>query len=157
ESLDVNGVAFGAEPLQYAPSKKSKAPGHPAFKAIGAPAPYQPRWRAWLTGFDGTAKLDGEAGIGSASLSHNTRGLAGGLAYQFAPDLRAGRAIGGGSGDFAVRDRIPSAHLEAAHFGPYGVKPWASLYAAGALSFSPFWNRTSRTIIGVGATEMATA
>jgi autotransporter-associated beta strand protein len=157
ETLDVNGVAFGAEPLQYAPSKKSKTSDHPAFKAIGAPAPYQPRWRAWLTGFDGTAKLDGEAGIGSASLSHNTGGLAGGLDYQFAPDLLAGLAIGGSSSDFVVRDRITSGHLEAAHFGAYGVKTWGSLYAAGALSFSTFWNRTSRTIAGVGATEMATA
>jgi outer membrane autotransporter protein len=157
ESLDVNGVAFGAEPLQYAPSKKSKASDHPAFKAIGAPAPYQPRWRAWLTGFDGTAKLDGEAGIGSASLSHSTGGLAGGLDYQFAPDVLAGLAIGGSSSDFAVRDRITSGHLEAAHFGAYGVKTWGSLYAAGALSFSTFWNRTSRTIAGLGATEMATA
>jgi outer membrane autotransporter protein len=157
ERLDVNGVALGAEPLQYAASKRSKASDHAAFKAIGAPAPYQPRWRAWLTGFDGTAKLDGEAGIGSASLSHNTGGLAGGLDYQFAPDVLLGVAIGGSSSDFAVRDRITSGHLEAAHFGAYGVKTWGSLYAAGALSFSTFWNRTSRTIAGVGATEMATA
>jgi outer membrane autotransporter protein len=156
DRLDVSGIAFGAEPLQYAPSKKAKASEHPAFKAIGGPAPYQPRWRAWLTGFDGTAKLDGEAGIGSASLSLNTGGLAGGLDYQFAPDVLLGVAIGGSSSNFSVRDRITSGHLEAAHFGGYGVKTWGSLYAAGALSFSTFRNSTTRTIAGIGPTEIAT-
>jgi autotransporter-associated beta strand protein len=155
ESIDVNGVAFGAEPLQYALSKK-RASDHPAFKAIGRPAPYQPRWRAWLTGFDGTAKLDGEAGIGSASLSHNTGGLAGGLDYQFAPDVLVGLAIGGSSSNFSVRDRITSGHLEAAHFGGYGVKTWGSLYAALALSFTTFRNSTTRSIVGIGPTETAT-
>jgi outer membrane autotransporter protein len=115
----------------------------------------QPRWRAWLTGFDGTWKLDGEAGIGSATLSHNTGGLAGGLDYQFAPDLLAGFAIGGSSSNFSVRDRITSGHLEGAHFGGYGVKTWGALYAAGTLSFSTFRNSETRTIAGIGATETA--
>jgi outer membrane autotransporter protein len=156
ETIDVNGVAFAGEPLQYAPSKKSKMSDHRAFKEMAPPAPYQPRWRAWLTGFDGTFKLAGEAGIGSASLSHNTGGVAGGLDYQFAPDLLAGFAIGGSSSNFSVRDRITSGHLEAAHFGGYGVKTWGSVYAAGTLSFSTFRNSETRTIAGVGPTETAT-
>jgi outer membrane autotransporter protein len=156
ETVDVNGVAFAGEPLQYAPSKKSKTADHPAFKEMAPPPPSQPRWRAWLTGFDGTAKLDGEAGIGSATLSHNTGGLAGGLDYQFAPDLLAGFAIGGSSSNFSVRDRITSGHLEGAHFGGYGVKTWGSVYAAGTLSFSTFRNSETRSIAGIGPTETAT-
>jgi autotransporter-associated beta strand protein len=156
ETVDVNGVAFAGEPLQYAPSKKSKTADHPAFKEMAPPPPSQPRWRAWLTGFDGTAKLDGVAGIGSATLSHNTGGLAGGLDYQFAPDLLAGFAIGGSSSNFSVRDRITSGHLEGAHFGGYGVKTWGSVYAAATLSFNTFRNSETRTIAGVGATETAT-
>jgi autotransporter-associated beta strand protein len=97
ETVDVNGITFAGEPLSYAPSKKSKTADHPVFKEMAPPAPYQSRWRAWLTGFDGSAKLVGEAEIGSASLSHDTGGLAGGLDYQFAPDLLAGFAIGGSS------------------------------------------------------------
>jgi len=116
----------------------------------------QPRWRAWLTGFDGTTKLDGEAGIGSAALSLNTGGLAGGLDYQFAPDLLAGFAMGGSSSNFAVRDRITSGHLEGVHFGGYAVKTWGSLYAAGAASFSTFRNSETRSIVGIGPSETAT-
>ena len=156
ETVDVNGVVLAGEALQYAPSKKRTA-DHPAFKAIGpVPSTYQPRWRAWVTGFDGTAKLGGEAGIGSADLSRNTGGLAGGLDYQWAPDVLFGLAIGGSSSNFSVRDRITSGHLEAAHFGGYGVKTWRSFYAAGALSFSTFRNDTTRSIVGIGPTETAT-
>jgi autotransporter-associated beta strand protein len=156
ETIDVNGVAFAGEPLQYAPSKKSKMSDLPAFKEMAPPVPYQPRWRAWLTGFDGAFKLAGEAGIGSADLSHNTGGLAGGLDYQFAPDVLLGLAIGGSTSNFSVRDRITSGYLEGVHVGGYGVKTWGSLYAAGALSFGTFHNSETRSIAGIGPTETAT-
>jgi outer membrane autotransporter protein len=157
ETVDVNGVIFAGERLAYAPAKKSKS-DHPAFKAMLTKEPpmLQPRWRAWLTGFDGTTKLDGEAGIGSATLSHNTGGLAGGLDFQFAPDLLAGFAMAGSSSNFSVRDRITSGHLEGAHFGGYAVKAWGSLYAAGAASFSTFRNSETRSIVGIGPSETAT-
>src|SRR5215471_3394175 len=67
------------------PRQRSGWPTNPVFKAM--PAPWQPRWRAWLTGFDGTAKLAGDAATGSAALSHNVGGLAGGLDYPWAPDM----------------------------------------------------------------------
>ena len=158
ETVDVNGVTFAGERLAYAPAKKSKS-DHQAFRSLLTKEPpmlQQPRWRAWLTGFDGTTKLDGEAGIGSAALSLNTGGLAGGLDYQFAPDLLAGFAMGGSSSNFAVRDRITSGHLEGAHFGGYAVKTWGSLYAAGAASFSTFRNSETRSIVGIGPSETAT-
>jgi len=157
ETVDVNGVTFAGERLAYAPAKKSKS-DHQAFRSLLTKEPpmLQPRWRAWLTGFDGTTKLDGEAGIGSAALSLNTGGLAGGLDYQFAPDLLAGFAMGGSSSNFAVRDRITSGHLEGAHFGGYAVKTWGSLYAAGAASFSTFRNSETRSIVGIGPSETAT-
>jgi outer membrane autotransporter protein len=156
ETVDVNGVTFAGEPLQYAPAKKSKS-DHPAFKAMRTKEPPmpQPRWRAWLTSFDGSAKLAGEADVGSADLSHNIGGLAGGLDYQFAPDLLAGIAFGGSSSNFSVRDRITSGHLEGAHFGGYAVKTWQQLYAAAALSFSTFRNSETRSIVGIGPAETA--
>ena len=158
ETVDVNGVTFAGERLAYAPAKKSKS-DHQAFRSLLTKEPpmlQQPRWRAWLTGFDGTTKLDGEAGIGSAALSLNTGGLAGGLDYQFAPDLLAGFAMGGSSSNFAVRDRITSGHLEGVHFGGYAVKTWGSLYAAVAASFSTFRNSETRSIVGIGPSETAT-
>jgi outer membrane autotransporter protein len=155
EMVDVDGVSFTGEPLAYAAAKKSQAE-HPAFKALPKEPPmFAPRWRAWLTGFDGTTKLNGEPGIGSATLSHNTGGLAGGLDYQLAPDLLAGFAIGGSSSIFSVRDRITSGNLEGAHFGGYAVKTWREVYAAAALSLSTFRNSETRSIVGIGPTQTA--
>jgi outer membrane autotransporter protein len=159
DTVDVNGVTFaGEQQLAYAAEQKSKTSEHSAFKAMPSKEPtlFEQRWRAWLTGFDGTTKLDGEAGIGSADLNHNTGGLAGGLDYQFGPDLLAGFAVGGSSSTFSVRDRITSGYLEGAHFGGYAVKTWSSLYAAGAVSFSTFRNSETRSIVGIGPTETAT-
>jgi len=157
ETIDVNGVTISAAPMQYAPSVKSRTSEHPAFKAIARAFPAdQPRWRAWATGFDGTWKLNGEAGIGSDSLSHNTAGMAGGLDYQFAPDVLAGFAFGGSSSNFSVANRITSGHLDGGHFGGYGVKTWGAFYAAGAVSFNTYRNSTTRTIAGVGPVESAT-
>jgi len=133
---------------------------HPAFKEMAPPAPYQPRWRAWLTGFDGAFKIAGEAGIGSADLSHNTGGLAGGLDYQLAPDVLLGLAIGGSTSNFSVRDRITSGHLEGAHVGGYGVKtsgaklaigPNAWLYA----SFDGEFSDRGQSYAGKGGVRVA--
>jgi autotransporter-associated beta strand protein len=157
ETVDVNGVTFAGAPLSYPAAKKSKTSDHPALRTMSTKEPplTAPRWRAWLTGFDGTWKLDGEAGIGSATLAHNTGGLAGGLDYQFAPDLLAGFAIGGSSSNFSVRDRITGGHLEGAHFGGYAVKTWREVYAAAAVAFSTFRNSETRNIIDVGPAETA--
>jgi outer membrane autotransporter protein len=52
-------------------------------------------------------------------------------------------------------DRATSGTLDGAHFGGYGVARAGPWYAAGTLAFSVFDNRTSRTIAGVGLTEIA--
>jgi len=151
ETVDVNGVSFTADPA----SEKSP---QPVYKAIAnAPSVFRPRWRAWITGFGGTSKLDGEAGIGSASVSYNAAGLAGGFDYQFTPNVLAGLAIGGSDSNFSVPGRSTGGHLEGGHLGGYGVTTWGSFYTAGTLSFSTFRNSTTRTIAGVGPTEVARA
>jgi uncharacterized protein with beta-barrel porin domain len=157
DPTDVNGVSYTAAPVyDPAASERSKQPVHGTV-VTATPVVFQPRWRAWLTGFGGTWKLNGEAGIGSASLSHNTGGGAAGLDYQFAPDMLGGLAFGGSSSNFSVPDRSTSGHLEGGHLGAYGEKTWGALYAAGAVSFSMFHNSTTRTIAGVGPTEGASA
>ncbi len=152
-AIDVDGASFRA-PLAYA----GDAPTHPAFKAmrLKAPASFQPRWRAWMTAFDGSWSIAGDAATGSAGLTHRTAAAAGGVDYQLAPDLLVGTAAGGSNSSFAVSDRATSGTVDGAHLGAYGVKTWGNWYAAGALAFAAFDNNTSRTILGVGPTQIAT-
>jgi outer membrane autotransporter protein len=151
ETQDANGVTYGGQ-LNYAPERTPA----PVFKAMPIKAPaYEPRYRAWATGFDGFWSLKGEADPGSADLTHRTAGGAAGLDYQVNHDLLVGMAAGGSWSTFSVPDRATSGTLDGAHLGGYGVARAGSWYAAGTLAFSVFDNRTSRTIAGVGPTEIA--
>jgi uncharacterized protein with beta-barrel porin domain len=116
-----------------------------------------PRWRTWAAGFDGSWKLAGEPGIGSADLSHHTAGGAGGLDYQINPDLLVGFAVGCSASGFSVPALATCGSVDGAHLGTYGVARWGTWYAAGALTAATFDNHTSRTIAGVGPTELASA
>ncbi|HXW27338.1 MAG TPA: autotransporter domain-containing protein [Xanthobacteraceae bacterium] len=142
-------------PLGYAPDASQA----PVFKAMPVKAPFappEPLYRAWFAGFDGSWHLDGEAEPGSATQSHNTAGAAAGLDYQVNYNLLVGLAAGGSTSTFSVPDRATSGTLDGAHIGTYGVARWDAWYAAGALAFNAFDNRLTRTVAGVGPTEIET-
>ncbi len=148
----------GGGALNYADDHRKRRQ-HPALKAIPVKAPVEepPRWRTWAAGFDGSWKLAGEAGIGSADLSHRTAGGAGGFDYTVNPDLLVGFAAGGSTSTFSVPTLATSGSVDGAHLGAYGVARWGAWYGTGALTAAAFDNRTSRTIVGVGPTEVANA
>ncbi len=118
-------------------------------------APFEPRWRGWVGGFDGTSLLRGQADPGSADQRNNLAGAVGGVEYLFSPDLLAGVAVGGSSSSFSVPDRSTSGSLTGSHFGAYTVARFSPWYVAGAVQYSHFDNNTSRSILGVGPTETA--
>jgi len=145
--IDPNGVTYPAA-NGYAAALPYKAP---PLKALPA---YEPRWRGWVAGFDGTFKLRGDSLTGSADLSHDTAGGAAGIDYQINPNLLVGGAAGGSSSHFSVSDRATSGNIDGAHLGLYGVSRFRQLYAAAAFTFASFDNQTSRTVAGVGPTEI---
>jgi outer membrane autotransporter protein len=149
----------GAAGATYAPLGYASDPAQaPVFKAMPLKAPLldEPVYRAWFAGFGGSWHLDGQADPGSATLSHSTVGGAAGLDYRVNPNLLVGVAAGGSASTFSVPDRSTSGSLDGAHIGTYGVARWDAWYAAGALAFNAFDNKVTRTIAGVGPTEIAT-
>jgi uncharacterized protein with beta-barrel porin domain len=143
-----SGVTMPA--LPYA----ARADAHPVFKAM-APPLYQPIWRAWVGGFGGSYRLDGNAAVGSADLTHNTAGGAFGLDYRTA-DWLAGFAVGGSSSSFSVPARATGGDLAAGHVGVYGIRKWGLGYTAASFSYAHFDNSTTRSIALPGASETAT-
>jgi outer membrane autotransporter protein len=150
----------GAAGTTYAPMGYAPDPAQATvFKAMPIKAPAlldEPLYRAWFAGFGGSWHLEGQAEPGSATLSHSTVGGAAGLDYQVNRSLLVGVAAGGSLSTFSVPDRSTSGTLDGAHIGTYGVARWDAWYAAGALAFNAFDNRLTRTIAGVGPTEIAT-
>ena len=151
DANDTNGAAFGAGRLNYAEDVAQPS----ALKAIKVPADYEPRWRAWTAGFDGTWSLHGEGAPGSAGLTNNIAGGAAGLDYQLDRDLLAGVAIGGSASNFTVADRSTSGSIAGGNIGAYGVALRGPWYASGAMTFGAYSNTINRTIAGVGPTETA--
>lgn len=148
------GDGGGAMAMGYAAAK----PVAPVFKATPLKAaPYVPQWRTWTAGFDGSWSLKGEAQQGSADLSHRSAGGVAGVDRQVAPDLLVGAAVGGSASSFSVPDRATTGTLDGAHIGVYAVGRRAGWYTAGTVSFQVFDNKTSRTVAGVGPTEIETA
>ena len=141
-----------AAPMQYA----AAAPEHPAFKALRLAGEAPRRWSVWGAGFGGDQSLHGDPVIGSADLSHRTAGGAAGVNYQADPDLLLGLAVGGSASNFSVPDRMTNGHLDGAHLGAFAVSRRGSLYASGTAGYGWFDNSTTRSIVGVGASETAT-
>jgi uncharacterized protein with beta-barrel porin domain len=145
-------VDTAAMPPGYAAESREK----PIFNAIfKAPPAYLPSWHVWATGFGGAQSFKGDATIGSANASDHTGGGAFGVDYQFKPDLLLGVGVGASTSSFSVPDRATSGTVDGGHVGFYGMQRWGSAYAAGLISYSRFDNSTTRTITGVGPTEIA--
>jgi len=65
--------------------------------------------------------------------------------------------VGGSASSFSVPDRVTSGTLDGVNVGLYGGARQGAWYATAAVTFAAFDNKTSRTIAGVGPTELANA
>jgi len=144
--------------LGYAAEKKKHKDVPAVLKAMPLKAPvFEPRWRAWSAGFGGSWRLNGQGDTGSADIRHSTGGGMAGLDHLVAPNVLVGAAVGGSASNFSVPDRATSGTLDGVNVGLYGGARQGSWYATAAVTFAAFDNKTSRTIAGVGPTELANA
>jgi uncharacterized protein with beta-barrel porin domain len=152
-SGDRAGIAdAGAAALGYAAGTRI----HPAFKAIPLAAPaFLPSWHGWAAGFGGAQSFNGDAVVGSANASNNSAGGALGVDYAANPDLLLGFGVGGSASNFSVPDRATTGTVDGGHIGAYSMQRWGAAYATALVSYSRFDNSTSRSIAGVGPTELA--
>jgi uncharacterized protein with beta-barrel porin domain len=66
------------------------------------PAPFVQRWNVWAAGFGGSQSTDGNAVVGSSSMTSSVYGTAVGADYLFSPNTIAGFALAGGGTNFSV-------------------------------------------------------
>jgi uncharacterized protein with beta-barrel porin domain len=142
----------GATPLGYA----AQARMHPAFKAIPMAAPaFVPSWHGWAAGFGGSQSFNADPVVGSALARNSTGGAAVGVDYTVNPDLLLGVGVGGSASSFAVPDRATFGTVDGGHVGFYGMQRRGAAYATALVSYSRFDSTTTRTIAGLGPTEVA--
>jgi len=146
-----SGLPAGAS--AYAPRAKHASPIRVQPQPMMLAPPRQ--WRMWMTGFGGSARWAGEIGPGTATATSSRWGGALGLDYQVNPDLLLGVTAGGSESRFSVTSRATSGTVGGFHTGVYGMLKNGDSYASASLTFSTFANRTTRTIFGIGPTEIA--
>ncbi len=77
-------------------------------KAPPAAPPFAQRWQVFGAAYGGTARVNGNAAVGSHDATSRVYGGMGGAAYALAPDTRIGFALGGGGTAFALSDGLGS-------------------------------------------------
>jgi autotransporter-associated beta strand protein len=77
-----------------------------AYGAVFTKAPlgqvYDPHWSVWASGFGGSQTTDGNAAVGSNSVTSRIFGVAAGADYLLSPRTIAGFALAGGGTSFSV-------------------------------------------------------
>jgi outer membrane autotransporter protein len=94
--------------------------------------------------------------LGSANQTVRNFGGAIGIDHQISPDLLVGLAAGGSEGNVSVSSLSTTGQITAGHVGIYGVKTWGPYYASAAASYARLDNSTTRNIVGIGPSEVAT-
>jgi outer membrane autotransporter protein len=155
---DLSGATSVIVPAsQYAATPKPR--GQDAFASLGPadPAATQTgRWRIWTLGFGAYRSLAGNATLGTASQSMHNYGGAMGVDRLVAPDLLLGFSAGGSAASVSIPTLTTTGQVTAGHLGVYGVKTWGAAYGSAAISYARLDNSTTRTITGIGPTEIAT-
>lgn len=153
---DFGGGTSIVIPSQYAATRSPRGadafaslkPSDPALAQAG-------RWRVWTAGFGAHRSVDGDTAAGTTGQSIRNYGGAFGIDHLVRRDLLIGFSAGGGEATTSVSSLATSGQVTAAQLGAYAVKTWGAWYAAGILNYARLFNSTTRTIAGVGPTEIA--
>ncbi len=105
---------------------------------------FDQRWSAWGSGFGGSGIANGNAAVGSTTVTASDYGGAAGLDYHFTPNLTAGFALAGGGTNWSLAQGLGGGRGDTFEAGIYTVARFGGFYAAGDFAFANHWMKTSR-------------
>jgi autotransporter-associated beta strand protein len=118
-----------------------------ATKAAG-PSPFAQRWTSWAGAYGGGTWADGNAAIGSSTVTARSAGVAAGLDYRVSADTVIGAALAGGGTAWDLANALGSGKSDAFQVGAYATTRRGPAYVAAAVAFAEHWFDTSRTVLG---------
>lgn len=136
--------------------EKPAGDGEKPFAALGTKSDrlagsvakvFDSRWRSWGATYGGTSKIGGDSAAGSHDTDLKTFGLAGGIARKW-HDATIGIALGGGSSDFHLADKLGSGSARFFNAGVFGRQEFGNAYVAAAAAYSFYDTETSRAVLG---------
>lgn len=118
-----------------------------------APGAGKRSWRSWAAPLARSATLNGDASVGSTSVTAQAAGGAAGLDFKVNRNLLVGIMAGGATDSYSVSNLSTSGTMTGGDVGLYGVSRWGGFYASGLLSFAAFSGQSTRVVSGLGMVE----
>lgn len=110
---------------------------------------------AWLQGFGGSGKLDGD--YNTAHSNTNTNGVLIGVERQFG-NWQLGALVGNGRTDVRQQDgRRAKAEIDSTHLGAYAGRSWGGFGLRGGVAWSKHEARITREVAFAGFTDTLSA
>jgi outer membrane autotransporter protein len=108
-------------------------------------ATFDQRWSAWGSAFGGTNRANGDAIMGSTTVTAASYGFAAGMDYHLSPDSVLGFSLAGGGTSWGLAQGLGTGRSDALMAGIYGATHFGPAYVAGSLGFADHWFTTNRT------------
>jgi uncharacterized protein with beta-barrel porin domain len=153
-----NGFAAEDEANAYASDGRKRTRAERDAYAMFTKAPlarvYDPRWSVWAAGFGGSQTTDGDALLGSNSITSRIAAGAVGADYRFSPNTVAGFALAGGGTSFVLANGLGTGRSDLFQAGAYARHTAGAAYIAGALAYGWQDVTTNRTLMLAGFDQL---
>jgi uncharacterized protein with beta-barrel porin domain len=112
------------------------------------PTTFDQRWGIWGTGFGGTNRTDGNATLGTSTMTARDYGFAAGGDHHVSPDTVLGFSLAGAGTNWGLAQSPGTGRSDAFMAGAYGTTHAGPAYLGVALAFADHWFTTNRTLLG---------
>jgi autotransporter-associated beta strand protein len=137
------------------PRSKSERDAYAAIyrKAPVMADPFAQRWSVWAAGYGGSQTTDGNAALGSNTVTSSVYGTAVGADYRFSRDTIAGFALAGGGTNFSVNG-AGSGRSDLFQAGAFIRHNFGPAYISAALAYGWQEITTDRTVTIAGVDQL---
>ncbi len=140
------------------PSAKLSPRERDAYAAVYTKAPpvayLEQRWNVWAAGFGGSQTTDGNAVVGSNTVTSRIFAGAAGADYRFSPNTLAGFALAGGGTNFSLANALGTGRSDLFQAGAYLHHRAGAAYITAALAYGWQDITTDRTVTVAGLDKL---
>jgi uncharacterized protein with beta-barrel porin domain len=133
------------------PRTKSERDAYAAiYRKAPMTEPFAQRWSVWAAGFGGSQTTDGNAIVGSNTVTSRIAGGAVGADYRFSPFTLAGFALAGGGTNFSLANGLGTGRSDLFQAGAFVRHNVGPTYISAALAYGWQDITTDRTVTIAG-------
>jgi len=137
------------------PRSKSERDAYAAVYTKAPPlAPFEARWSVWASGFGGSQTTDGNAVVGSNTVTSRLAAGAVGADYRFSPFTIAGFALAGGGTNFSLANGLGSGRSDLFQAGAFVRHNVGPAYISAALAYGWQDITTNRMVTIAGLDQL---